>query len=119
MSYDIELTDPVTGEVLEVDHKHRIEGGTYQLGGTTELRLNITYNYGGILRKVLDPNKGIRVLYGLSGAESIPLLLDAIDQLGDELNDDYWKATEGNVKTALYGLLAFARMRPDGVWQGD
>ena len=32
---------------------------------------------------------------------------------------DYWHATEGNAKRALYGLLAFAKMRPDGVWDGD
>ena len=32
---------------------------------------------------------------------------------------DYWKATEGNAKRALYGLLTFARLRPDGIWDGD
>ena len=39
--------------------------------------------------------------------------------LGDDVDDDYWKPTEGNAKRALYGLLAMAQMRPDGVWGGD
>ena len=44
----------------------------------------------------------------------------AIAALGDDVDDsDYWNATEGNAKRALYGLLAFAKMRPDGVWDGD
>lgn len=30
---------------------------------------------------------------------------------------DYWKATEGNAKRALCGLLMFAQLRPDGVWR--
>nr|DAE13757.1 MAG TPA: hypothetical protein [Siphoviridae sp. ctQqU1] len=44
----------------------------------------------------------------------------AISALGDDVDDsDYWRATEGNAKRALCGLLAFAKMRPDGVWDGD
>ena len=61
--------------------------------------------------------KGIRSIYGKTGAESIPMLEKAISALGDD--GDYWNATEGNAKRALYGLLAFAKMRPDGVWDGD
>lgn len=30
-----------------------------------------------------------------------------------------WEPTEGNAKRALLQLLAMARMRPDGVWNGD
>lgn len=44
MSYDIRLCDPVTHETLEVDSPHLMAGGTYALGGTTELWLNVTYN---------------------------------------------------------------------------
>lgn len=54
------------------------------------------------------------------GAESIPMLEKAIAALGDDTDDDdYWHATEGNAKRALYWLLEFAKMRPDGVWDGD
>lgn len=33
--------------------------------------------------------------------------------------DDYWEATAGNALRPLYQLLAMARLRPDGVWDGD
>lgn len=118
MSYDISLRDPVTHETLMVDDPHQLRGGTYAMYGTKEAWLNITYNYGGHYRRVFG-EKGIRTIYGMSGAESIPVLKAAIDQLKDDATDDYWEASEGNAKRALYGLLALAQMRPDGVWDGD
>lgn len=45
MGYGIYINDPETGEVIEIDEPHHIIGSTYQLGGSTELHLNITYNY--------------------------------------------------------------------------
>ena len=42
MSYDIELVDPITKEVITIDSPHFMGGGTYQLGGSKELWLNIT-----------------------------------------------------------------------------
>lgn len=119
MSYDIQLCDPVTKETIRFDMSHEIRGGTYCLGGTKEAWLNITYNYGQHFYRVLDSDKGIRILYGKTGAESIPLLKDGITQLGDDVSDDYWEPTEGNAKRALHGLLAFAERRPDGIWEGD
>lgn len=120
MSYDIHLNDPVTKKTLELDEPHFMRGGTYAIGGTKKLCLNITYNYAWIFCRpeVLGEN-GIRTIYGLNGAESIPLLKKAIEALSDEVDPDYWKATEGNVKKTLYQLLSMAQMRPDGVWDGD
>jgi hypothetical protein len=118
MSYDISLRDPVTRETIVLDSPHQMRGGTYQLGGSCELWLNVTYNYGDIFRRVLGPT-GVRAIYGKTGAESIPMLTEAISKLGDDVDDDYWKSTEGNAKRALCGLLAFAQMRPDGIWDGD
>lgn len=118
MSYDIELLNPVTKEVIEFDNVHDIKGGTYQLGGTTKAWVNITYNYSDHFYRLFGEN-GIRTIYGMTGAESIPLLKNVISQLGDDVSDDYWKSTEGNAKKALYSLLAFAQLRPDGVWDGD
>lgn len=43
MSYDITITDQ-QGEPLYTDQPHHLYGGTYCLD-TTELHLNITYNY--------------------------------------------------------------------------
>lgn len=118
MSYDISLVDPVTKETLLLDNIHDIRGGTYAQGGTKEAWLNITYNYGKHFYRVMGEG-GIRSIYGLTGAESIPILKEAISKLGDEVDPDYWKATEGNAKKALHGLLALAQLRPDGIWQGD
>src|SRR5690606_20712821 len=105
MSYDINLVDPVTKKTIEVDYNHHVRGGTYAAGGTNELWLNVTYNYSGIFRKVLGP-EGIRRIYGMSGAESIPVLEAAIASLGDDIVDNYWAPTEGNAKRALFGLLS-------------
>jgi len=120
VSYDIRLTDPVTGEVLEVDTPHDMRGGTYAMGGTRELWLNITYNYGRIYyRDDVLGEKGIRTIYGMTGAESIPVLERAAMALGDDVDSDYWVPTEGNAKRPLFQLIAMATIRPDGVWSGD
>ena len=120
MSYDITLNDLVTHKVIELSEPHFMRGGNYAVGGTTEMWLNATYNYGKFYHRddVLGEN-GIRTIYGMTGAESIPVLEKAIAALGDETSDNYWDATEGNAKRPLMQLLAFARMRPDGVWDGD
>lgn len=118
MSYDIYLVDPVTGSTIEVDNKHYVVGGTYVIGGTRSLHLNVTYNYFPHFLRVFG-EKGIRTIYGMTGASSLPILREAAEKLGNDVDDDYWKATEGNAKCAILGLIAFAEMRPDGVWQGD
>ena len=121
MSYDISLCDPVTHKPLKADSTHFIAGGNHTIGGTKELWLNIAYNYGNYFRRddVLG-RKGIRSIYGKTGAESIPMLEKAISALGDDVDDSsYWNDTEGNAKRVLYGLLVFAKMRPDGVWDGN
>lgn len=113
MSYDISLCDPVTHKPLKADSTHFIAGGMRAMGGTKELWLNVTYNYGQFYyRPEVFGEGGIRSIYGKTGAESIPMLEKAISALGDDVDDsDYWNATEGNAKRALYGLLAFAKMR--------
>lgn len=102
MSYDISLCDPVTHETLEVDDMHFVAGGTRSIGGTRELWLNVTYNYGHFYyRPEVFGEGGIRSIYGKTGAESIPMLEKAISALGDDVDDsDYWHATEGNANVA-------------------
>lgn len=137
MSYDICLVDPVTGETLELDSPHHMRGGTYAVGGTTQCHLNVTYNYFPQFSRVFEelaeprakapewqrkragPISGIRTIYGLTGAESLPVLDRAISALGNDVDPDYWKATDGNAKRALVKLRALAAMRPDGLWSGD
>lgn len=118
MSYDLQLEDPVTGDVLHTDEVHLVRGGTYAVGGTTELSFNVTYNYAPHFYRTMG-EKGLRSLYGMTGAESLEVISKAAEQLSDDVDDNYWEPTEGNAKRALHGLLALARLRPDGVWNGD
>ena len=120
MSYDIRLKDQVSGETLHADSPHFIRGGTYAVGGTTELWLNVTYNYTAIFaRDNVLGTEGIRSIYGKTGLESIPMLERAICNLNNDVSNNYWDATEGNAKRALISLLTMAKMRPDGIWDGD
>ena len=106
MSYDITLNDPVTNEPIQIKDAHFMQGGTYQVGGCTELWLNITYNYSKFYyREDVFGENGIRTNYGMTGLESIPVLETA--------------STEGNAKKPLIQLLTMAKMRPDGIWEGD
>ncbi len=123
MSYDIKLHDPVTKEPIELEAKHFMRGGTYAIDGTSEAWLNITYNYSKFYYEVA-PEKGIRSIYGMTGAESIPVLQNMIDQItkkcpNAETSKNYWNATPGNAIKLLHQLIAMAKMRPDGVWDGD
>lgn len=118
MSYDINLLEPTTKETIEFDNFHNFKGGNYCLGGTKVAWLNITYNYAKHYYRVFG-EKGIRTIYGMTGADSIPILKKAIEQLDDDVSNNYWESTEGNAKEALIGLLNFAEVRPDGIWDGD
>ena len=116
MSYSISLVHPYTHEVLEAQEKHFMQGGTYVVGGTKQLWLDVTYNYSEIFCRMFG-HHGIHVLDDLTGGESIPILTKAIGLLKDDVSDDYWKPTEGNARAALIDLLTMAQMRPDGVWE--
>ena len=140
MSYDISLRDPVRKETIHFDTPHQIKGGTYAVGGTSEAWLNITYNYSrwyyreGVFPDNGEDYRGIRSIYGLSGAESILILENAIKALEDmdeDLTEEeirnyeehdikgYWLPTRENAIKPLYQLLAMAKMRPDAEWDGD
>lgn len=135
MSYDIYLTDPITKAVLETGVPHLMRGGTYSLSGTNEMWLNITYNYARWYYKDYAFGKdGIRTIYGMSGADSVPILEKAIsgllntkEGLSDEeiLNYEkkgvsgYWLPSKENALRPLYELLSLAKLRPDGIWDGD
>lgn len=119
MSYDIYLVDPETKETIYFDEPHDLKGGTYAIGGTTEAWLNITYNYFKFFRQYVDPEKGIRALYGKPAKDCIPILLNAIDQLGTHRDEDYWAATPGNAGAALENLLMLCRLAPEAIVTGD
>ncbi|RYF20046.1 MAG: hypothetical protein EOO77_08825 [Oxalobacteraceae bacterium] len=121
MSYDINLKNP-DGTTVHFESPHQNGGGTQAVGGTTEAWFNITYNYSTFFYRVLG-EKGIRAIYGMTPAESIPVLCRAMADLGTDTDPDYWKATEGNAALALQGLVNIARLgveqAPDSVWEGD
>lgn len=145
MSYDIRLKDPVTQETLQLEDVHQMKGGMYALGGTKEAWLNITYNYADWYYKPdVFPDygefdsgirrSGVRSIYGLSGADSIPVLqhaISALESMAEDISEEerqnceeqgvtgYWMPTRENAIKPLYQLLALAKMRPDGVWDGD
>lgn len=114
MSYDLYLCNRDTGNVLHTSTPH--QGGTHAVGGTTEMWLNITWNYGKHFVRVLG-NGGIRQIEGLTGKESIPRLTSAIESLSEDEDPDYWKPTEGNARRALVQLKMMAEQFPDGVWE--
>jgi len=118
MSYDLGLRDAITGEWLSLEEPHQMRGGTYCIGGSSTAEINITYNYARHYYRVMG-EQGLRTIYGKTGAESISIIKEAVSKLGDDVDDDYWKGTEGNAKRALLQCLALANMRPDGVWSGD
>ena len=105
MSYDIYLNGP--DGVVEVPNHS--EGGTYALGGIPEARLNVTYNY----RPFFD----YRWLDGKEAADTIEYLTIAVDTLGVERDEDYWKPTEGNAGYACSILLRWALAYPDATWE--
>lgn len=117
MSYDIDLIDTTTGEPCDLGLDFVDHVGTYVIGGTSDASINITYNYTKTLNRAIDGS--IRSLYGKTGKDSIPILENAISQLGDEMADSYWTECDGNVKRALKKMVAFAKICPDGVWRGD
>ena len=117
MSYDIYLMDPQINKPCDLGLDFTGHGGMYVVGGTSDAWLNVTYNYSSTLYRVIPD--GIRSIYGKTGEQSIQILENAISQLGDETNDNYWEECDGNVKKMLKILLSFAKLRPDGVWKGD
>ena len=118
MSYDLSLRDKETKEIVTVDHDN-LKGGTHCLDGTNLAVFNITYNYYPSFRRVFG-EEGIRSLYGKTALESLDILTKAINELGNDIDSDYWKHAEGNAKIALMSLYTLAKNAPpDSVWDGD
>lgn len=65
--------------------------------------------------------------FGGQERHPIEILVHALDYSKEEIeldvyegiSSDYWMPTAGNAVKPLYQLLAFAELRPDGVWKGD
>lgn len=103
MSYDINIVDPTTGETIETTDPHHIAGGTYQVGGTTRLWLNITYNYSPFYYRAetlgastaeseIIESGGMYSLEDLTIPEARERVLRAINALRDEDIDTHGNA---------------------------
>lgn len=93
---EVRTVTVVSGQTATVTFNNVLKRGSLQVGGTKELRLNITYNYASIFyRPEVFGEGGVRSIYGMTGAESIPILKKAIEVLADDVDPDYRKATEG------------------------
>lgn len=113
MSYDVSLNNS-EGSLVEV--KTFSEGGTYLVGGNNLAELDITYNYGKIIREYLNP-EGLMWLDGRKASEVLPALINAVDQLGTDTDQDYWEATPGNTGKALAILAEWAKDNPEGIFE--
>lgn len=115
MGYDVNLVNNEKKQALLAEHGDEIHA--YQQ--SVESSFSITYNYSKILYRVLGAELGLRSLYGLTGAQSVSVLENAISQLGDDEDEDRWVATEGNVKRALVNLLESAKENLELEWEGN
>lgn len=117
MSWDCTLVDPITKKPLHAETAHHMTGGTFAVGGTTELTLNVTYNYCPTYYEVMPG--GLRdSLDGKSAIDTLPVLQAAVDKLSDEGGEaNYWEPTPGNAKRALLQLIALVKLAPHGVWE--
>lgn len=115
MSYDINIVDPITGETIETADPHHIAGGTYCVGGTTRLWLNITYNYSPFYYRAetlgastaeseIIESGGIYSLEDLTMPEARERVLRAINALRDEDIDMHGNAYQP-IETFDGGML--------------
>ena len=113
MSYWVYLNGEDGEPVGVTNHS---EGGTYAVGGIGLAELNVTYNYGPLIRKHMHRN-GLRWLHGRKAVDCRERLSAAIAELGVERAGDYWAATPGNAGQALATLLAWAESNPNATFE--
>ena len=109
MSYDINLNQD--GHTVEVE-RHE-DGGTFQLGGSTEARLNVTTNYAAVAQLVGFDFRDS--LHSKRAGDTIESLRDVVAKLGTKRWHDYWAPTPGNAEHAASILLKWAQQHPDAV----
>ena len=95
------------------------EGGTYMLGGNTRAELNITYNYSPFYYQHLDEKEGLRWLNDKKAKDCLKKLEYAVQALGIERSNDYWKPTAGNAGYALSIIAAWAVENPNAIFTVD
>jgi hypothetical protein len=133
MSYDISLVHPTTKEKYALEEHIYMDGQHFNFDGEQETHLCVTYNYSEIFKKAfgqeltftskLDEHlggqlrTGIRSIYNLTGEQSIPVLENVINNISHDTSLFYWDAID--TKKVLKNLLFFAKLFPEGIWEGD
>lgn len=119
MSWDICLNDE-DGQPVEVEQHE--EGGTFALGGTTRAELNITYNYGALVRLAAKA-VGYDLITGMAKREDnesvFSLLLLTYDFSEDAVNALPGKTGEDtkDILRAMYEALGGGRYsRHEDYW---
>ena len=131
MGYDISLLDPVSKDEIELPVKHLMLGNNYiadydsKTGQftpkpTSNASLGITYNYSRYYYEATEndkrfygkdeyddkndepTNRGIRGIYGKTGAESIPMLKDMIQRITDKYQKDGKWIITTRIRVAYY-----------------
>lgn len=116
MSWDIDLVNK-DGEMVQVPSFQ--EGGTYLITDEPlqDASLNITWNYSQYYYHLIDTEKGIKWLHEKQAKDTIRILEFAVDMLGTDQDEDYWKTTKGNAGYALAILLKWANMHEEAYWR--
>jgi hypothetical protein len=113
MSWDIRLVG-ADGPCMV---PHHAEGGTVAMEGTTEARLNVTYNYSAVTRLVQFHFR--ESLHGRMARDTLAELRRVCDELPDRPYRDYWAPTPGNAGHAAAVLLGWAELHPAATWEVD
>lgn len=58
-------------------------------------------------------------IYGRKVKDTFIFFDKAIKDLKDDIHEDYWKDTEGNVKRVIISLYELGKLCPYGYWSGD
>ena len=106
MSYDVNIK--INNKTVILPEKHEITGGTYQVGGTNEAWINITYNYSKWFHDLWTD--GLYEIEGKTVDTVIPMLKSAVMKLGTKQEKDYWKSTAGNAGHSLNRLLKICKL---------
>lgn len=116
MSWDVSLTD-AEGNELQSSTSIQ-EGETQVVGGTDDMSLSVTYNYGEIFRLCPGLENGFKdAFHGKKASDVQALLTRVVALLGTrKYEKDYWAPTPGNAGFALSVLLRWAKEAPDGIF---
>lgn len=92
--------------------------------GIGELSFNYTYNVSGMWY-ASQPEKGIRAIYGLTGAEAVPVLRSMRDYMEDHWAEmlkmepsNGWGSADG-AHEFLGNLIKASLTYPNEIWEGD